>query len=143
PSISHPDQSLPGLDVVISAGWGLDEPKDKAQGENYEPNNPYLALSDLKKADVNNGGKYVVAQRTPDRRGPEVLREGVAAAIENDRRFLGFFGVAYKGTYDSGHLPFASADGDFRPANCVGGECLYQEEDIVENPTLADMTTAA
>src|SRR5690606_38104563 len=48
-----------------------------------------------------------------------------------------------KGTYDSGHLPFASADGDFRPANCVGGECLYQEEDIVENPTLADMTTAA
>lgn len=143
PSISHPEQPLPGMDVVISAGWGLDEPKDKAQGENYEPNNPYLAHSDLKKADVKNGGKYVVAQRTPGRPGPEVLREGVAAAIENDHRFLGFFGVAYKGTYDSGHLPFASADGDFRPANCVGGECLYHEEDIIENPTLADMTTAA
>ncbi len=64
-SISHPEKPLPGLDVLIGAGWGIDRKRDDGQGENYVPGNRYLTADDRAAIDVANGGKYVVAERTP------------------------------------------------------------------------------
>src|SRR5690606_19960267 len=47
PSISHPNVPLPGVDVLIGAGWGENRDADKSQGENYVPGNRYLADADL------------------------------------------------------------------------------------------------
>jgi len=61
------------------------------------------------------------------------------AAIEEKRRLFGYFGVA-----TTGHLPFRTADGGYNPAPGVGVKTeAYQEADLVENPTLAEMSTAA
>ena len=35
PSIAHPATPLPGLDVLIGAGWGESKDKDGPQGENF------------------------------------------------------------------------------------------------------------
>ncbi len=153
PSISHRGEALPGLDVLLGCGYGVDEEKDEQQGRNYEPGNKYLAPSTLAAIDVANGGRYEVAQRTAGRNGGEVLREAAEKAIANKHRLFGFFGTA------EGSLPFATADGAFDP---VSGEpedpslladsalrrkyspkITYTPADISENPTLAEMTTAA
>jgi alkaline phosphatase len=53
---------------------------------------------------------------------------------------LGIYGTPY----DGGHLPYRTADGDFRPApNHVSPEEHYTDGDLLENPTLAEMTGAA
>ncbi len=152
-SISHRGEPLPGLDVLIGCGYGVEVEKDAQQGRNFEPGNKYLAPSTLAAIDVTNGGRYQVAQRTAGRSGGEVLREAAEKAIANDHRLFGFFGTA------EGSLPFATADGRFDP---VTGEpedpslladselrrkyspkITYTPADIEENPTLAEMTTAA
>ncbi len=141
PSVFHPG-GLPGLDVLIGGGWGDQKKKDGNQGENYVDGNRYLPDADLKAIDVENGGKYVVAQRTPGRGGKDVLSEGVDAAIKQDKRLFGFFGVS------GGHLPYQTADGKFDPvvsaksSGPVDAE-EYSESDITENVTLADMSVAA
>ena len=55
---------LPGVDVLIGAGWGEEKEKDAAQGDNFVAGNKYMTAEDLSTIDVNAGGKYVVAQRT-------------------------------------------------------------------------------
>src|SRR5690606_35319776 len=65
PSISHPDEPLPGMDVVIGGGYGTDRDKDSGQGENFVPGKPVLTDEDREAVDIANGGKYVVAVRTP------------------------------------------------------------------------------
>ncbi len=143
PSISHPNVPLPGVDVLIGAGWGENRDADKSQGENYVPGNRYLADADLAAISLENGGRYVVAQRTPGRSGREGLDEAARKARENGHRLFGFYGVA------GGHLPFATADGKYDPTfNGVrSGDRLaaesYTEADLHENPTLAEMTSAA
>ena len=142
PSIFHAG-GLPGVDVLIGAGWGEDKKADGAQGHNFVPGNRYLTAADLEKIDVANGGKYVVAQRTANENGADVLKRGVQQAIARKQRLLGYFGT--KG----GHLPFQTADGKFDPVISMGNGGkpdapeTYTPEDIRENPVLADMAVAA
>ena len=58
-------------------------------------------------------------------------------AVANRSRLFGFFGVK------KGHLPFQTANGDFKPVSDVKEAEVYSPEDIDENPTLAQMTDAA
>lgn len=137
PSVFHPG-ALPGCDVLIGGGWGDKKDKDGKQGKNFVPGNPYLTDEDLKSIDVVNGGKYVVAQRTPGKKGQDVLREATAEAIAKDQRLFGFFGI------DGGHLPFQTANGDFQPTASRRSKAEeYSEADITENVTLTDMSLAA
>ncbi|RMG32281.1 MAG: alkaline phosphatase [Planctomycetota bacterium] len=138
PSASHPHKPLPGVDVLIGAGFGAASAHDAKQGRNYQSGNRYLADADLRAADVRYGGHYEVALRTPGRSGREVLETAVHAAVKRHHRLLGFFGVA------SGHLPYRTGNGDFQPAPDKNGKSEhYSRKDLDENPTLADMTAAA
>ena len=137
PSIANRNP-LPGLDVVIGCGYGETKNDDrKKQGENFVPGNKYLAEDDLKKIDIENGGKYVVAQRTSDKAGEKVIRAAARKAARSGDRLFGFFGI------DGGHLPYQTADGNFDPTRGVSQADKYSKDDVTENPTLADMTEAA
>lgn len=140
PSIFHPDEPLPGLDVLIGGGFGDRSLFNRAQGQNFVPGNEYITEADLAAIDVANGGRYVVATRQEGRIGKDWLAEQAQAAIAGQHRLFGMFGVgAYKG-----HLPFCTADRDYRPA--PGRSVLperYSEADLRENPTLAHMTRQA
>lgn len=138
PSVAHRTEPLPGVDVLLGAGWGETSPGDQAQGANYVSGNRYLTDEDLRQIDVEHGGRYVVAQRTAGASGSELLAAAAEAAVQRDARLFGFFGVRL------GHLPFRTADGGFDPT--VGVYRLaevYQPADLTENPTLADLTRAA
>ncbi len=138
PSISHRDNPLPGMDVLIGCGWGETRSDARAtQGVNYVPGNKFIAAADMKKIDVETGGKYVVAQRTAGKEGSRVLDAGVENAISGQHRLFGFFGA--KG----GHLPYQTADGNYDPTRGVSKADKYKPEEIRENPTLAEMTSAA
>lgn len=143
PSIAHPDRPLPGVDVLIGGGWGVVKKEDKAQGKNFVPGNQWITDEDLRKINVDAGGlfaKYVVAQRTSSQRGGAVLQAAIDRAAKEGHRLFGFFGVANA----NGHLPFQTADGDYQPA--YGRKLTaekYTPADIKENPTLAEMTSAA
>lgn len=139
-SIAHPDAPLPGLDVLIGGGFGTERKTDPGQGENFVPGNRYLTADDLRRADVQHSGRYVVGIRTPGKDGAEELMSAAKLARETKQRLLGFYGV---GQYD-GHLPFQTADGDFTPANGKRNAAeSYSSADLQENPNLAQMTSAA
>lgn len=137
-SISHPEEPLPGVDVLIGAGWGGDVPRDKKQGENFEPGNQYLTDADIQAADIKNGGRYEVFQRIAGVEGREGLLEAAEQAAASGHRLLGYVGS------QNGHLPFATADGQYNPVPGLFRRMEeYTPEDLRENPTLADMTEAA
>ncbi|MFM8476049.1 MAG: alkaline phosphatase, partial [Planctomycetaceae bacterium] len=142
-SIAHPDAPLPGMDVVIGGGYGVTAKSSdgiKKQGRNFVEGPIYLTEADLKTADVQNGGQYVTAVRTAGTDGTEVLQTAATAAAANGQRLLGFFGNGNNG----GHLPFATANGSGQPAVGGSGKAeTYTEADLTENPTLAEMTSAA
>ncbi len=142
PSISHPNAPLPGVDVLLGAGWGVEQLIDLPQGKNFIPGNRYLARKDLLAIDAAQGGKYYVAQRTSAMPGATTLSKAVAAATERNLRLFGFFGTK------AGHLPNATADGRFDPV--MDGVLVptspveqYKRADIDENPNLAQMAVAA
>ena len=137
PSASHKRDPLPGVDVLIGGGWGEPKRKDAKQGENFVPGREFFDPEDFRRVSVENGGKYVVAQRTSGRSGPEVLDQATRAAIAGSHRLVGIFGAA------AGHLPFATADGNFDPALDAQGEKKYSAGDVSENPVLADMAKSA
>jgi len=154
PSIAHRDEPLSGLDVVIGGGFGVaaDPEKDKDQGANLEPGLKYVADSTLAAIDAARGGRYRLAMRTAGRAGSEVLAEAAADAIARQQRLFGFVGAG------EGHLPFQTANGDYDPAagnlptddesvdalrRKYGSAIRYSEADIAENPSLAEMATAA
>ena len=152
PSVCHRDRPLPGLDVLIGGGWGVagDAAKDKDQGRNFEPGNKYVADSTRRVIDAENGGRYRVAERTPGRRGGDVLAAAARDAVARNLRLFGFFGAG------EGHMPFRTADGDYNPAGVTnmepeaaalrkkyGGAICYTRADRDENPTLAEMAVAA
>lgn len=137
PSSFHRDTPTPGVDVLLGGGHGEGKGEDKLQGMNFLPGNMYIHESDIERADVENGGRYVVAKRTAGESGSSVLQDAVDEAVKKEARLLGLFGV--KG----GHLPFRTADGDYRPTFDVKSTERYTKEDQDENPTLADMTSAA
>lgn len=137
PSISHP-KPLPGLDVVIGGGYGTERETDSGQGDNFVPGNAYLTAADLQT--LKTQGKYLVSQRLPGVDATVQLREAAEKAAQTGQRLLGFYGAEN----NKGHLPFATADGDYRP---VQGRSktreTYTEADLQENPTLEEMTSAA
>ncbi len=139
-SISHPEDPLPGLDLLIGGGFGDDRSRDSGGGKNFVPGNVYLTADDLKAIDVKNGGKYVTSVRTAGVDGAAALLKAAEAAAAEHHRLFGFYGVgAYKG-----HLPFQTADGDFQPASGRSNKAeTYTKADLDENPTLAEMTQAA
>jgi alkaline phosphatase len=147
PSVVHPDEPLPGVDVLIGAGFGVRASKDDAQGKNFVAGNKYLVDSDLRAIDAERGGRYRVALRTAGQSGPKVLARAAQDAIGRNLRLFGFFGLG------TGHLPFRTADGRFDPTvsakidDKAGPVPVKAEEygpdDIYENPTLDDMATAA
>lgn len=147
PSISHPRKPLPGLDVLIGGGFGDSakttgdpEKKTQGQGKNFVPGNIWLTDADRKTIDAANGGKYVVAERTAGTIGRDVLFAAATSAVSSKHRLLGFFGIGKA----KGHLPFATADGDFNPTIGRTNKAeSYTPADLSENPTLADMTSAA
>lgn len=140
PSVSHPDRPLPGMDVVIGGGFGKVADDGRSQGENFLPGNVYLADRDLEQVSVRQGGKYVTAVRSEGVNGRTLLLQSAHDAANGGHRLLGFFGL---GQYN-GHLPFQTANGDFRPVRGVAKKPeMYSQNDLTENPTLADMTTAA
>ncbi len=138
-SIMHPETPLPGLDVIIGTGFGDERDKDNGQGTNFVPGNAYLTADDLKTVDIANGGKYVTSVRKSGVKGGAGLQQAAELAAKDKTRLLGFYGVG-----KTKHLPFRTADGDFNP---VPGRSKKAEEylpaDLEENPTLAEMTTAA
>ncbi len=141
PSIYHPG-GLSGVDVLIGAGFGAMKDKDGPQGMNFVPGNRYLTAQDLAAIDSEQGGKYVVAQRTSGELGPEVLTEAAKKAIAQNKRLFGYFGTT------AGHLPFRTADGQFDPVENVGNDNaskaeFYPPEDVSENVTLSEMTITA
>jgi alkaline phosphatase len=137
PSIAHRSEPPPGVEVLLGAGWGESAEKDDKQGANYIPGNKYLAAEDRQRIDAANGGRYLIAQRTPGQNGAQVLDRAAQQAVQQGLRLFGFFGVA------GGHLPFQTADGGFDPAPGVKKHERYTPADIAENPTLADLTRAA
>lgn len=147
PSIAHPKQPLSGLDVLIGGGFsdkatktGDADKKNKGQGANFVPGNIWLTDADRKTIDVTNGGKYVVAERTTGKVGRDVLNLAAEQALAKQQRLFGFFGVGAA----KGHLPFATANGDFQPTVGRSNKAeSYTPADLTENPTLADMTSAA
>lgn len=140
PSVSHPQQPLPGMDVVLGTGFGDEADEDKLQGENFVPGNIYLTNDDLKKVSVERGGKYITAVRTAGQSGTKVLQDAATKAATENGRLLGFFGIS---GYES-HLPWQTANGDYVPVADAETEAQkYSPEDLNENPTLAEMTQAA
>ena len=144
-SVSHPEQPLPGMEVVIGGGYGdarlqVGNAKESPAGDNFVPGNAYLTDADLKAIDIENGGKYVTSVRTTGTSGKLRLQQAAERASEKGHRLLGFYGV---GKY-AGHLPFATADGDFVPTIGRTNKAEeYEPADLTENPALSDMTAAA
>jgi alkaline phosphatase len=132
----------PGLDVVLGAGHST-SPADvalhKTQGKNAFPSqNVFITDDDLRKIDVERGGKYVMAVRTPAANGGESLMNAAEKAARNGHRLFGFYGTL------NGHLPYRTADGDYQPAIGIRlSRETYSPSDLSENPSLADMTRAA
>jgi len=139
PSVSHPDVPLSGLDVVLGGGYGVEGGNAKSQGDNYIKGWAYIAQETIDRASVENGGRYTVVERTPGRNGSDLLRDAAGRAAEDHTRLLGLFGLGDQ----KGHLPFQTADGDYHPTVGKSAAETYTEADLSENPTLADMTTAA
>jgi alkaline phosphatase len=140
PSVTHKSKPYPGLDVVLGAGFGETTKSNAGQGENFIPGNRYLADVDRDAVDVTKGdrlAKYVVAQRTPGKKGSLVLAQAAEQAIAGKHRLLGFFGAK------NGHLPFQTANGDYKPVATVKGIEEYSSEDLLENPKLSELTQAA
>jgi len=71
PSIVHPSQPLPGVDVLLGAGWCDMKMKDPGQGDNFVAGNRYLTADDQARIDRANGGEYEVAVREPGVNGQE------------------------------------------------------------------------
>ena len=133
PSISHPNTPLPGLDVLLGAGWGDNLETDPGQGSNFVPGNRYLTNRDLAKL----GQRYEIAMRTPRQQGGPLLARATTRAITSGRRLFGYFGTKRS------HLPFATADGSFNPVGALKEVETYTSGDVTENPTLAEMTKSA
>lgn len=139
PSVSHPTP-LPGMDVVIGGGYGSVKKQDAAQGENFEPGNFYLADSDFQRASLEEGGRYVAVQSEQGQVGAAQLMKAARKAAKGNHRLLGFYGVGS----GNGHLPFQTANGDYKPVIGNGKKTeAYTDAELKQNPNLKQMTKAA
>lgn len=140
PSIAHPTTPLPGLDVVVGGGYGVTKKEDKAQGDNFQPGNYYLADADFERSSIDNGGRYVAVQCEDGKSGSSQLMRAAKKAAAGDHRLLGFYGVEI----GNGHLPFQTANGDYKPVIGNGKKTeTYTDNQLKQNPNLKQMTKAA
>ncbi|MSR58929.1 MAG: alkaline phosphatase [Planctomycetaceae bacterium] len=140
PSIAHPDRPLPGVDVLIGGGFGDEGQTHKEQGSNFIPGNLWLTVDDRQSVDARRKGRYVVAERRAGVDGGQQLAFAAREAVAADKRLFGFFGNARA----KGHLPFQTADGGYNPTIGRSHRAeVYTAGDLLENPTLAQMTSAA
>ena len=138
PSVSHPDRPLRGMNVVIGCGHGVERSQDGTQGKNFVSGSRYVTEEDLARVDAADGGRYVVARRRAGQPGGKALASAAAAAARRGLRLLGLYGV------DGGHLPYRTANGDYRPVGGAGTVAeVYSGAELEENPTLPEMTAAA
>jgi alkaline phosphatase len=131
----------PGLDVVIGTGSGQAASARglTAQGKNAVAGSLYVTAADKAAVDARNGGKYVVAETEPGVHGGKALLAAAERAAAGGQRLFGLFG-----SKDLNHLPYRTADGRFDPSPDVDGTAeRYSPSDLVEQPTLTDMTRAA
>jgi alkaline phosphatase len=136
----------PGLDVVLGTGFGiLTNPASLAvQGQNGVLGSLFITDDDLSAIDVRNGGKYVVVHTESSKNGGQSLKQAASQAVRSSARLFGFFGRA-----GLDHLPYQTADGRYDPAPSLTskGELQpaesYTPADLIEQPTLAQMTEAA
>ena len=99
-----------------------------------------MTEADLQAIDYKNGGKYVTVTRVAGVNGGKSLLTAAELACSQRHRLLGFYGVGKYG----GHLPFATADGDYNPTVGRSNKSEdYDPADLEENPTLSEMTSAA
>ncbi len=96
-----------------------------------------MSDEDFEAATTRLTNRYTAAIRTPGENGRHVLEVATQKALSDGTRLLGFFGV------EKGHLPFRTADGDYKPVADVREAEVYSEADLLENPTLSDMTKSA
>jgi alkaline phosphatase len=130
----------PGLDVVIGCGDGhvIDGRDRSHHGANLAPGG-VLADVDLAAIDARRGGPYVVVRTDSGIDGSAALKVAAARAAGGRKRLFGLFG-----SNSVGHLPYRTADGDYRPVSGIGGSAeSYSPEVLRSNPTLATMTEAA
>jgi alkaline phosphatase len=135
-----------GLDVVIGTGFGIvTNPTSLAlQGRNAVLGSLFITDEDLAAIDVQNGGRYLVAQTRSGAHGGQALKETAARAAGRGARLFGFYG-----RFGLDHLPYQTADGRYDPAPSLTpkGELRpaewYSPADRIEQPTLAQMTEAA
>ena len=94
PSIAHPDEPLPGVDVLIGAGWGVHVKDRLAQGKNFVPGNKYLTADDLAAIDAETWRPLSSSsQRTQGESGAKLACCGRATRPSIDKlRLFGFFG---------------------------------------------------
>ncbi len=129
-----------GLDVVIGCGDGhVVDGRDRTHhGANLAPGG-FVADADLAAIDERRGGPYVVVRTEPGSDGSSALKAASARAAGGGKRLFGLFG-----SKTIGHLPYRTADGDYRPVAGIGGRAeSYTPDDLRANPTLAAMTDAA
>ncbi len=131
----------PGLDVVIGTGAGqvAGDADLKKQGKNAVAGGLYLTDADLDAIDVRRGGRYAVVRTSATTDGNAALLAAAGSAAKGGHRLFGLFGTA-----DHNHLPYRTADGDYRPARGIGGKAeAYTPADLASAPTLRGMTDAA
>jgi alkaline phosphatase len=132
PSAFRHNAPLTGVDVLIGCGWGEYRSDDRGgQGNNFVPGNRYLAETDRHHL-LREDRRYVFSERTPGISGERALRDGVNQALTDQRRLFGYFGT------QGGHLPYRTADGDYRPTRGVVRMDQYTAADVFENPTSND-----
>ena len=143
-SVAH-RQALAGVDVLLGAGAGDVDEKSRDQGANFVPGNRYLTAADRERIDVDHGGEYVAVERVAGVSGSEALQAATQRAIDEGKRLFGMFGVGQTdGSPKGSHLPYRTADGRYDPTpGGYGKPDDYDGGDLKENPTLAEMTTAA
>lgn len=131
---------LPGLDVVLGTGYGIvAEPAALAkQGRNAVPGPLFLTAADRRAIDAAHGGRYVVAETAAGQDGGRAVRDAARRAAREGRRLFGQFGRE-----GLDHLPYRTADGRFDPVRGQKKADRYTPADLLEQPTLADLTAAA
>jgi len=139
PSVSHPGNELPGVDVLLGTGWGVLKEEDPNQGENFVPGNRYITMADLQAASTEGGGPYITVTRAAGQDGTESLGRATTRAVDDNARLLGIFGCG--AVYN--HLPFRTADGNYDPVKGSRDLETYTKADLAENPSLVEMTKAA
>lgn len=139
---------MPGLDVVIGTGYGQSiiaktaqaaESRKRDHGGNMILGNSYITEGDKAAINVAKGGKYVVVETKADVNGGTELKAAARKAAQGGHRLFGFYGSE---RFD--HLPYRTVDGRFDPVVGIRDTAeIYRPSDLVEQPTLADMTEAA